>query len=167
MTLTLPDWYDGGYEDVEALVCDLFSWLLPDVPVSTWLLDGWYENPEPCLIIHRSTGRRDEDLPQDYATVEIAALARTRSDAWELLGFVRSVMNALQGGFKVPRSFFRENGERARTQVMSVEEWAGPIQSSDEFIDDRCVTANYRVLVRENRFRSPDYYRQILTNLPF
>ena len=165
--IIFPAWYDqDGYEDVEALVCDLFSWLMPDVPAVTWLPDEWYEEPEPIILVRRAAGRMDADLPHDYATVQVAAMARSRAEAWELLSFVRTMMQAVSGGFKVPRSFFRENGERARTQIMSVEEWAGPTQSSDEFIDDRCVTANYRVLVRESRFRSPDYYRQILNSLP-
>lgn len=170
MISDLPSWYDQDqppYEDVEALICDLFAWLIPAIPAVTWLPDSWYETPQPILVAHRAAGRADESYPHDYATVQIAAMARSRSEAWELLGFVRVVMQAVSGGFKVPRSFFRENGQRVRTQVMSVEEWAGPIQSSDEFADDRRVTANYRVLVRENRFRSPDYYRQIMNTLPY
>lgn len=169
MTSPLPAWFDRDdptYEDVEGLVCDLFEWLTPDLPCVTWLPDEWYDNPHPILVVHRAAGRADDDLPHDYATVQIACLSRSRAEAWELLGFVRVVMQAISGGFKVPRSFSK-NGKRVRTQVMSVEEWAGPIQSSDEFADDRRVTANYRVLVRENRFRSPDYYRQILNTLPY
>jgi hypothetical protein len=168
--LDLPDWYDTDnptYEDIEAIVCDLFEWIAPEITTVTWLPDDWYEAPYPILVVHRAAGRTDGDFPHDYATVQVAAQARTRQEAWELLTFVRVIMQGVSGGFMVPRSFFKENGERVRTQVMSVEEWAGPIQGADDFVDDRRVTANYRVLVRENRFRSPDYYRQIMQNLPY
>lgn len=167
MSLALPPWYGGGFEDVEAIVCDLFEWLLgPDIPVVTWLTDDAYDNPRPMLRVHRSAGRGDESLPLDNAVVQIGAWSQTRSESWELIGFVRSVMAAITGGFKVPRSTFKSNGERIHTQINQVEEWGGPVQVPDEFIDDRLVTANYRVLVRGSRRYSPDYYRQILDNLP-
>lgn len=170
MALSLPSWYEGGFEDVEELICDLFTFLLadvdPEIPVVTWLEDEWYKDPFPVLRVHRAGGKASADLPHDHAVVQIAALTRSRAESWELSGFVRQVMAAVSGGFKVPRSVFR-HGERVRTQIMSVEEWAGPVQSPDEFIDDRLVTVAYRVLVRENRFRNPEYYRQILNTLPY
>ncbi len=164
MTLNLPAWYQGGFEDQEALVCDLFEWLLGDeIPVVTWLPDDAYDDPRPMLRVHRTSGRSEAGLPYDHAVVSIGAWSRTRKESWELITFVRHVMAACSGGFKVPRSF-EKNGERAHTQIMSVEEWAGPIQVADEFIDDRYVSVAYRVLVREPR--STPNYRQIMSNLP-
>lgn len=171
MALDLPAWYEGGFEDVEELICDFLTFLLkdadPEIPVVTWLVDDYYKDPRPMLRVHRASGKAVESLPFDHAVVQIAALSRSRAESWELMGFVRQVMAAASGGFKVPRSFFKENGERVRTQINSVDEWVGPIQAPDEFIDDRLVTCSYRVLVRESRFRSPDYYRQIMNTLPY
>ncbi len=171
MTLPLPDWYTGGNVDVEELICDLFTWVLvdadPEIPVVTWLEDEWYKDPFPVIRVHRASGRMHADLPLDNAVVQIAVLSRSRKESWELISFVRQVMAACSGGFKVPRSTFKENGVRERTQINSVDEWSGPIQSPDEFIDDRLVTVSYRVLVRESRFKSPEHYRQIMENLPY
>jgi len=171
MSLDLPAWFNGGWVDVEDLICDLFTWLLvdanPEIPVVTWLEDEWYKDPFPVIRVHRASGRTHADLPLDNAVVQIAVLSRSRKESWELIGFVRQVMAACSGGFKVPRSSFKENGERDRTQISSVDEWSGPIQSPDEFIDDRLVTVSYRVLVRGDRFHTPDRYRQILETLPY
>lgn len=161
MTLTLPAWYHGGFVDVEDMLCDLFEWLLgPEIPVVTWLIEDYYDDPRPLLRVHRASGKAVEGLPFDHAAVNIGALSQSRHDSWELIGFVRHVMAAVSGGFRVPRK------DGSFTQINSVEEWVGPIQAPDEFIDDRFVSANYRVLVREPRRNGPENYRQILNNLP-
>jgi len=161
MTLELPSWWQGGFVDVEALICDLFTWLLGDtIPVVTWLVEDYYQNPRPVIRVHRAAGKAVDGLPFDHAVVSIGVLSQSRRDSWELIGFVRHVMAACSGGFKVPR----EDG--THTQINSVEEWAGPVQAMDEFVDDKFVSVNYRILVREARQFSPDYYRRILNNLP-
>lgn len=159
MTLDLPSWYQGGFQDIEALLCDLFTWLMPDVPAVTWLVEDYYDNPRPVLRVHRASGKAVDGLPFDHAIVQIGALSQSRADSWQLIGFVRSVMAACSGGFKVPRA------DGTHTQINSVEEWVGPIQAPDEFIDDKFVSANYRVLVREARRYGPDYYRRVMEDL--
>lgn len=160
MSLSLPSWYKGGFVDVEELLCDLFSWLLgTSIPVVTWLIEDYYTNPRPVIRVHRAAGKAMDGMPFDYAIVQIGVLSQSRRESWELIGFVRHVMAACSGGFKVPRQ------DGTFTQIQSVEEWAGPVQAMDEFVDDRFVAANYRVLVREPR-KVPDYYRQVLDNLP-
>ena len=161
MTVDLPTWYEGGFHDVEAILVDLFTWLVgPEIPVVTWLIQDYYTNPRPVIRVHRASGKAMEGLPFDNAIVQIGVLSQMRADSWELIHFVRHVMAACSGGFKVPRK------DGTRTQIMSVEEWAGPVQALDEFIDDKFVSVNYRVLVREPRRYSPDYYRQIMNQLP-
>lgn len=161
MALELPEWFVGGYVDVEELICDLFSWLLGnEIPVVTWLVEDYYLNPRPVIRVHRSTGRAVDGMPFDHAVVQIGVLSRSRKDSWELISFVRHVMAACSGGFKVPRQ------DGTHTQINSVEEWGGPVQALDEFVDDKFVSVNYRILVREPRRISPDYYRQIMNNLP-
>lgn len=161
MALELPDWYKGGFLDVEELICDLFSWLLGDeIPVVTWLIEDYYLNPRPVIRVHRAMGKAVDGMPFDHAVVQIGVLSRSRKDSWELIGFVRHVMAACSGGFKVPRQ------DGTHTQINSVEEWVGPVQALDEFVDDKFVSVNYRILVREPRRISPDYYRQIINNLP-
>ncbi|MFM8798895.1 MAG: hypothetical protein ACKODT_08055 [Fluviibacter sp.] len=159
--MNLPDWFKGGFVDVEELICDLFSWLLGnDIPVVTWLVEDYYLNPRPVIRVHRATGRAVDGMPFDHAVVQIGVLSRSRQDSWELISFVRHVMAACSGGFKVPRQ------DGTKTQINSVEEWVGPVQALDEFVDDKFVSVNYRILVREPRRESPDYYRQIMNNLP-
>lgn len=161
MSLSLPPWYKGGFVDVEALLCDLFEWLVgPEIPVVTWLTEDDHTNPGPVLRVIRAAGSSVDGLPFDDAVVQIGALSESRSESWELLGFVRHVMAACSGGFKVPRP------DGTHTQINSVAEWACPVQALDKFIDDRFVFVNYRVLVREPRRYSPDFYRQIMNNLP-
>lgn len=162
MAVTLPSWYEGGFVDVEDMLCDLFEWVLnnDEIPVVTWLVEDYYVNPRPVIRVHRSSGRAIEGMPFDHAVVQIGVMSQSRKDSWELIGFVRSVMAACSGGFKVPRK------DGTYTQINSVEEWVGPIQALDEYVDDRFVSANYRVLVRESRMKSPDFYRQIMNNLP-
>lgn len=161
MALTLPSWWQGGFVDVEALLCDLFEWLLgEEIPVVTWLTEDYYDDPRPVIRVHRAAGKALDGLPFDHAVVQIGVLSQSRRDSWELIHFVRHVMAACSGGFKVPRP------DGTHTQINSVEEWAGPVQAMDEFIDDRFVSVNYRVLVRESRRHSPDYYRRIIENLP-
>lgn len=161
MSLDLPEWWQGGFIDTEELVCDLFSWLLgEDIPVVTWLVEDYYLNPRPVIRVHRATGKAVDGMPFDHAVVQIGVLSRSRRDSWELVTFVRHVMAACSGGFKVPRR------DGTHTQINSVEEWVGPVQALDEYVDDKFVSVNYRILVREPRRVSPDYYRQILNNLP-
>jgi len=87
-------------------------------------------------------------------------LSQSRRDSWQLIGFVRHAMAACSGGFKVPRQ------DGTFTQINSVEEWAGPVQALDEYVDDKFISVNYRILVREPRLQTSDYYRQIMNNLP-
>lgn len=161
MAVSLPAWYKGGFLDVEELLCDLFSWLLGnDIPVVTWLVEDYYENPRPVVRVHRAAGKSVDGMPFDHAVVQIGVLSQSRKDSWQLIGFVRHAMAACSGGFKVPRQ------DGTFTQINSVEEWAGPVQALDEYVDDKFISVNYRILVREPRFQTPDYYRQIMNNLP-
>jgi hypothetical protein len=161
MTLSLPSWYKGGFIDIEDLLCDLFTWLLGDaIPVVTWLVEDYYINPRPVIRVHRAAGRAVDGMPFDHAVVQIGVLSQSRQDSWQLAEFVRQVMAACSGGFKVPRQ------DGTVTQINSVEEWAGPVQALDEFVDDKFISINYRVLVRNPRSISPDYYRQIMNDLP-
>ena len=147
--------------DIEDLLCDLFTWLLGEqIPVVTWLIEDYYINPRPVIRVHRGGGAAVDGMPFDHAVVQIGALSQNRHDSWELIGFVRQVMAACSGGFKVPRK------DGTVTQINSVEEWVGPVQAFDEYVDDRFVSVNYRILVREPRSVSPDYYRQIMNTLP-
>ena len=162
MSLTLPDWWHGGFVDVEELLCDLFSWLLGDeIPVVTWLVEDYYRNPRPVIRVHRAQGRAIDGLPFDHAVVSMGVLSRSRRESWELIAFIRHVMAACSGGFKVPRA------DGTHTQINSVEEWGGPVQALDEFIDDKFVSANYKIHVRDaNRKYSSDYYPRVMENLP-
>lgn len=171
MSISLPSWYkQGSFLDIEALLCDLFTWLLGSsydpnsgkwegIPVVTWLVDDYYDNPRPVIRVHRKSGKAMDGLPYDHAVVQIGAMSQSRSDSWALIEFVRTVMAACEGGFRVPRP------DGTHTQINSVDEWVGPVQAPDDFVDDRFIPVAYRVLVRGPRGFGPEHYRRVMESL--
>ncbi|ATN93984.1 tail terminator [Mycobacterium phage Kumao] len=160
----LPDWYDGGYLDVEDVICEYFSWLLGDrVYVCTWLPEDWYDptsgqGTEPTLRIWRQPGRADGSLRTDESLVQIAAITRRRSDSWRLSDFVRRMMDdEVICGLGIPYK-----GKTVR--LGSCEEWLGPQQVPEQFIDDKFIPVTFKLQVREPR--GLPNYRQIVQSLP-
>lgn len=166
MTIQLPDWFQGGYEDTEDALCDYFEFLLGDgVFVCTWLPPGHYTptpetngGTEPTLRIWRQPGLADPDLGVDETLIQIASIADTRADAWQLCSFVRAVMdpNVLER-FPIPRK------DGSVTKFSYSKEWLGPQSIPERIIDEKFIPVTYKLPI--NKRKLLPNYRQIITNL--
>lgn len=159
--ITFPDWYQGGYPDVEMLMQLLFQPLLGTVQnadgswtptyVVTWLptpdvYNPWLDNGCAYLRAYRMGGGINYDNNSDEPRVAIAAVTRRRDDSWYLIEFVRQVLNAYQRGGTVPGA--------PGVMLYMAGEVVGPQQVPEIIQDDRLVqiTVGFRV-----KKPTPDY----------
>lgn len=159
MTLELPDWFENNFVNVEDLLIDLFSRLLPDVEVGCWYADDWLDDPSPApqLLFFRLPGSRvDLDRNSDVCNVQVIAVSESRDDSWRLMNFVRAVVLPMQGVKVV-----MEDGFTA--QVWSVDDIAGPeLLTPGQQIDNRVVASVFSLRVG---LRSRKRYDQIVADL--
>lgn len=164
----LPDWYVGQYPDTEDALCDYFEWLTDGkVKAYTWLPPEFYalsdsgdvlEVPQPSLWVWRKPGNADPDSRSDRQLVQIAAITNKRSDSWELIGFVREMMeDKIICNLDIPRK------DGSTTRFRHSEEWLGPEIRIAGIADEKFIPVTFKVSVREIRCR-PDY-RPIIKNL--
>lgn len=165
MTSFLPDWFDPGYQDIEDTVCDYFDWITAGkVKTFTWLPPGFYDpasgkGTQPTLRIWRQPGKADSSLRTDDSLVQIACITHKRSTTWELVEFVRRMMDdEVIGLLPIPRK------DGSTSKILSSEEWLGPQQVPEQFIDEKFVPVTFKLRTREAR-NLPNY-RQILKSLP-
>jgi hypothetical protein len=170
MTIDLPDWYtQGGFEDTEDAMCDYFEFLLTgkNVYVCTWLPADYYIQTDagprpnwtqPTLRIWRQPGLADPDLGVDETLIQIASLAPTRAEAWELNCFVRDMMNPnVLERLPIPRK------DGSVTKFSYSREWLGPQSIPERIIDEKFIPVTYKLPIKRKRLL-PNY-RQIITNL--
>lgn len=159
MTLTLPEWFEDNFVDIESLLIDLFTRILPDVEVGCWYADDWLDDPapEPQLLFFRLPGSRvDYDKNSDTCNVQAVAVTPSRDDSWRLMNFVRSVLLPMQG-FKVPM----EDGFTA--SVWSTDDISGPqLLTPGQEIDNRVVSSVFAIRVG---LRSRKRYDQLIADL--
>jgi hypothetical protein len=166
MTDFLPDWFVPGFQaDVEDTICDYFDWLTAgEVKTFTWLPPGYYDpasgqGTQPTLRVWRQPGKADGQLRTDDSLVQIACITNKRSTTWELVEFVRMMMDdTVIGMLPIPRK------DGSTSKILSSREWLGPQQVPEQFIDEKFVPVTFMLRTREARFQ-PDY-RQILMSLP-
>lgn len=120
-----PDWYHGGFPDVEAILVELFSKLLTGVNVVRFLEQDYVarlQSGEAFLRIARTSGHINGDQLRDQARVQTAALTPSRDGSWELIEFCRQVYEAinLRGGLWIPdaQAHIRETGEVVGPQLI-------------------------------------------------
>ena len=164
----LPNWYVTQYPDTEDALCDYFEWLTDGkVKAYTWLPPEFYdfsdeagfEAPQPSLWVWRKPGKSDQDARTDSQLVQIAAITNTRADSWELIGFVREMMeDKIICNLDIPRA------DGSFTRFRHSEEWLGPEIRVAGIADEKFIPVTFKVSVREIRAR-PEY-RQIIKNLP-
>ena len=159
MTLALPEWYEENFVDIETLLIDLFSRILPDINVGCWVADDWLDDPtpEPELLFFRLPGTRvDYDRNSDTCHVQVVAITDSRDDSWRLMNLVRAVILPMQG-FRVPM----EDGFTAT--IWSTDDIAGPqLLTPGQQIDTRVVSSVFALRVG---LRSRKRYDQIISSL--
>ena len=159
MTLVLPEGFEDNFVDVESLLIDLFTRILPDVDVGCWYADDWLDDPapDPQLLFFRLPGSRvDYDRNSDVCNVQAVAVTASRDDSWRLMNLVRAVILPMQG-YRVAM----EDGFTA--QVWSTEDISGPqLLTPGQEIDNRVVTSVFAMRVG---LRSRKRYDQIIADL--
>ena len=159
MSLVLPEWFEENFVDVEQMLIDLFTRLVPDVEVGCWSADDWLDepSPQPQLLFFRLPGSRvDYDRNSDVCHVQVVAITESRDDSWRLMNFVRAVILPMQG-FRIPM----EDGFTA--QVWTTEDIAGPeLLSPGQQIDTRVVASVFSIRVG---LRSRKRYDQNIADL--
>ncbi|TDK86280.1 hypothetical protein [Mycolicibacterium mucogenicum] len=144
MSLVLPDWYQANFVNLENLMIDIFSKVLPGVESGCWTPDDWLDQqtPEPQLWFFRVPGGRvDYQQNYDEGLMQVVAVTGSRDDSWQVMSLVRAVLLPMQG-FK----FTMADGFTA--QIHSADEVAGPqVLTPAQQIDTRMVSATFKVRV--------------------
>lgn len=157
--LELPAWFEDNFVDVESLLIDLFSRIVPNVEVGCWFPDDWLDDPtpDPQLMFFRLPGAQvDYDRNSDVCQVQVIAVTPSRDDSWRLMNLVRSIILPMNG-FSVTM----EDGFKAK--VWATEDVAGPqLLTPGQQIDTRVVTSVFSIRVG---LRSRKRYDQIIADL--
>lgn len=159
MSLELPEWFENNFIDVETLMIDLFSKVLPNILVGCWEADDWLDDPEPepQLLFFRLPGSRvDYDRNSDICHMQVVAITDSRDDSWRLMNLVRAVILPMQG-FR----FVMEDGFTAT--IWATEDVAGPeLLTPGQQIDTRVVASVFSIRVG---LRSRKRYDQTIADL--
>lgn len=149
-----PAWYQGGFVDIERLLSDWFSPLIPGVTCLTWFPpeNEVLENIQAGTIylrMFRSGGRivfnEDGEAEVDRPHVQFAAMSASRDLSWEVIEFVRNVLYAFAGG-----------GGRMQTATLYAVikcrgEIVGPALTPEAFRDQRLVPITFELDVQRRK----------------
>lgn len=168
MSLTFPDWYKGGFPDREKVVADLLAPFLTLVDVfdatgaqvfdgssprrpyvCTFLPEG-YSDMLPIIRLYRGGGAADAGVLADPASVQVAVIADTREESWELMEYCRAWLLSYARGGTVVRA------DGSTTVIDSIGELVGPQQVPELNPSKRMVPLTFRVVCRKPR-GLPDY----------
>lgn len=143
--LDLVDVLDGNGNPVmdgpnprRPLAC---AWLPPD-----------YADRLPMVRVFRGGGAADAGTMADPASVQVAVIANTRAESWELLEFCRQWLLSFYRGGTVIRA------DSSKTLVDCIEELVGPQLVPELNPDKRLVPLTFRVTCRKPR-GLPDYQK--------
>lgn len=150
-----PDWYKGGYPDIETVLVQLFSELLTGVEIVNFLEQNAVDRLQAgtaFLRIARTSGHIDGDQQRDQARVQLAAWTPSRADSWELIEFVRQVLEAIDrgGGMWVAGAVLKAAGEVV-----------GPQLIPEQIRESRLIPVTYDIWVGHPA-TGPDTYPQAL-----
>lgn len=157
MTVTFPDWYQGGFPDRELLVIDLVQRFLdlisPQGKAVTWLPDDFDAQVKAgTTIVRVYRGGMGADGLWDSAAVQLGVIAATRADSWAVAEYLRQIMRSYEHGGTVQRA------DGSVSLVDSIVEIGGPQQLPEENPDFRLVPATFNVECRLPN-TVPDYAR--------
>lgn len=168
MSLVLPEWFRGGFPDRELVVIDALQPVLDLVdvldvsgdqvfdgavarrPLACTSLPADFANHLPVVRVYRGGGAADVGVMRDPASVQVAVIADTRAESWELLEFCRQWLLSFALGGTVTRA------DNSKTLVDCIEELVGPQQIPELNPDKRMVPLTFRVVCRKPR-GLPDY----------
>jgi hypothetical protein len=161
VTIGFPDWWEvgrGGYPNIQKLTRTVFDGLLTNVKLLSWFPDpDVYEQHLAAgggyLRTYRTGGQINLSQNRDEPKVQFAALTRSSDDSWELIEFVRQVLEEGYGRAAaiVPGTTY---------ELKSAGEVVGPQLIPDLIGDDRLVPITYQFYVP--RPKGLPNYRQIL-----
>lgn len=143
--LVFPSWYEEPFVNVENLLIDMFTDLLPNYECGCWTPDDWLEagNPvKPTIWFFRVPGGRvDWAGRKDECQVQVLVATDNRDDSWRLMNFVRAMLLPMQGD-----KYKMVDGSMA--QIHRVEEVVGPqLLTPGQRVDTRVVAANFQISV--------------------
>ncbi|MGW2666220.1 phage tail termination protein [Nocardia tengchongensis] len=160
MTLHFPAWYQGGFPDRELVVIDALKPILDTVDVLDkdgnpildagqprrplpcgWLPEG-YGSRLPIVRVFRGGGAANDGVMVDPASVQVATIAETRAESWELAEYCRQWLLSFSRGGTVHRA------DGSKTLVDCIEELVGPQLMPELNPDYRMVPLTYRVVCR-------------------
>lgn len=161
MTIGFPDWWQigrGGYPNIQKLTRQVFSGLLTNVEVTSWfpepdVYNAHLEAGGGYLRTYRTGGRINRGERRDEPKVQFAALTRSSDDSWELIEFVRQVLEEGYGEAMavVPGTIY---------QLFAAGEVVGPQLIPELIADDRLVPITYELHAK--RPKGLPNYRQLL-----
>lgn len=163
MAIGFPDWWElgrGGYPNIQKLCRTAFGGLLTNVELTSWFPEpDVYEaqlaepNSGGYLRFYRTGGRINRDQARDEPKVQIAALTRSSDDSWELIEFVRQVLEEGYGDAMtvVPGTIH---------QLFAAGEVVGPQLIPELISDDRLVPITYELHTK--RPKGLPKYRELL-----
>lgn len=157
--MEFPDWYQGGFEDMEnTLICLLSKYCSTLDPAPR--IVGWvppdFRAHLPMIVVGRVPGAIDEDPQFDTGIVQVWSVADTRREAWALAEFVRTILIAFRKGVLV------DVGDH-KADIASIERAEGPqLSMEDDRLDERTVPLSFTVKTRK-RASLPNYERVLKT----
>lgn len=135
---------------LDATGTQVFDGPNPRRPLACTQLPPSYTNLQPLVRVYRGGGATDVGALSDPASVQVASIADTREESWELMEFCRQWLLSYNRGGTV----FRADG--STTLVDCIEELVGPQQVPELSPDKRLVPLTFRVICRRPR-GLPDY----------
>ncbi|WP_439896633.1 phage tail termination protein [Mycobacterium malmoense] len=157
--ITYPSWWKGGYPDIEVVLDTLFESPqvgLGGVQVVNWLppantYESVLSSGQGYLRTYRTGGKINYDQKRDEPRAQIAALTRSRDASWELIEFVRQILDAFQKGGVVPGT---------TTSIELAGEVVGPQLIPELIQDDRLVPVTFEFHVPKPK-GLPNYRLQL------
>ena len=104
----LPDWWHGGFPDVEKLLKALYAPHLSDVEFVPYLpkaqtYEAQLQAGKAFVRFARTGGRVNWEQVRDEPRVQIAVISRSRELSWELVEFMRQTLwSGFRKGALVP-----------------------------------------------------------------
>ncbi|TQK29379.1 hypothetical protein [Arthrobacter sp. SLBN-53] len=108
MSITFPDWWQGGYPNIENLLKGFLAPRLgPDIEPTYWLpppdkYQAHLQAGKGYLRIYRTGGRINREQKRDEPKVQFAALTPSRDDSWELCEIIRQIGEEFDKAAVVP-----------------------------------------------------------------